>query len=178
MSPRADARANRAALLASAARLFSEHGGDVPLETVARDAGVSIATLYRHFSGREALVAATYGREIAALGELDLGSGTAADALGRWLARFVEYARTKRALGDLVHAMPEGSHPPVREVVVDALGRVLAAGAADGSLRTDRDADDVLALLAGLWTLPPGPGWGDRADRLSRFVLDGLTTVG
>jgi AcrR family transcriptional regulator len=178
VSPRADARANRAALLASAARLFAEHGGDVPLETVARDAGVSIATLYRHFSGREALVVETYAREIAALGELDLDEGGAAVALERWLARFVEYARTKRALGELVHAMPEGSHPPVREVILDALGRVLAAGAADGSLRTDRDAEDVLALLAGLWTLPPGPAWPERAGRLARFVLDGLTSAG
>ncbi len=175
MPLRADARANRAALLGSAARLFAEHGPDVALEAIARDAGVSIATLYRHFPSREALVAETYGAEIAALGEVDLDRGTAADALARWLARFVEYARTKRALGDLVHALPEGSHPPARGVVVDALERILAAGARDGSLRDDHDAQDVLALLAGLWTLPDGPQWLGRAERLARFVVEGLT---
>jgi AcrR family transcriptional regulator len=173
---RADARANRAALLVSAARLFTEQGPDVALDAIARDAGVSIATLYRHFPSREALVAETYGAEITALGEVDLDHGTAADALTRWLARFVEYARTKQALGDLVHALPEGSHPPARGVIVEALGRILEAGARDGSLVADRDAEDVLALLAGLWTLPTGPQWPERADRLARFVVDGLAT--
>jgi AcrR family transcriptional regulator len=171
---RADARANRAALLESAARLFTEHGPDVALEAIARDAGVSIATLYRHFPNREALVAQTYGAEIAALGEVDLTGGTAAEALVRWLARFVEYARTKRALGDLVHALPEGSSPPAREVVVDALESILAAGTRDGSLRSDHDADDVIALLSGLWTLPQGPQWLGRAERLAQFVVEGL----
>jgi AcrR family transcriptional regulator len=174
---RSDARANRAALLASAARLFAAHGPDVALEAIARDAGVSIATLYRHFPNREALVAETYAAEIAALGEVDLDTGTAADALRRWLARFVEYARTKRALGDLVHGLPDGTHPPVREVLVDALGRILAAGARDGSLRDDHDAEDVLALLAGLWTLPDGPQWLGRAERLAGFVVEGLTSA-
>ena len=177
MPLRADARANRAALLESAARLFTEHGPDVALEAVARDAGVSIATLYRHFPSREALVARTYGAEITALGEVDLSEGTAADALVRWLDRFVEYARTKRALGDLVHALPEGSSPPAREVIVDALERILTAGSRDGSLCADHDAQDVLALLAGLWTLPDGPAWPARARRLARFVVDGLATT-
>ncbi|MCD2193710.1 TetR/AcrR family transcriptional regulator; helix-turn-helix transcriptional regulator [Actinomycetospora endophytica] len=174
MPLRADARANRAALLTSAARLFTDQGPDVALDAIARDAGVSIATLYRHFPSREALIAEAYGAEIAALGEVDLAEGTAADALTRWLARFVEYARTKRALGDLVHALPEGSSPPAREVIVDALERILAAGARDGSLTTDQDAQDVLALLAGLWTLPDGPEWPARAGRLARFVVAGL----
>jgi AcrR family transcriptional regulator len=174
---RADARANRAALLASASRLFVEQGPDVALDAIARDAGVSIATLYRNFESREALVAETYGEEIAALGGVDLATGTAADALRRWLARFVEYARTKRALGELVHAIPDGAVPPARGVIVDALERILAAGARDGSLRADRDAQDVLALLAGLWTLPGDASWSERAQRLARFVVDGLTTT-
>ncbi|GAA4805713.1 TetR/AcrR family transcriptional regulator [Actinomycetospora chlora] len=176
MPQRADARANRSALLAGAARLFADQGPDVALDAVAREAGVSIATLYRHFPSREALVAETYAAELAALGEIDLSDGTGADALARGLARFVEYARTKRALGDLLRALPEGSHPPAREALLAALERILEAGARDGSLRTDRDARDVLALLAGLWTLPPGPDWTERAERLTAFVLDGLRT--
>ncbi|MFC5062653.1 TetR/AcrR family transcriptional regulator [Actinomycetospora atypica] len=172
--PRADARANRAALLASAAGRFASDGPDVALEKVARDAGVSIATLYRHFPNREALVAATYAREIADLAEVaDDSSGSV--ALARWLLRFVEFARTKRALGDLLHA-PGADHPPARTVMLDALDRILVRGRADGSLRDDRDPADVLALLAGLWTLPDDETWPVRADRLAGFVLDGLTT--
>jgi AcrR family transcriptional regulator len=172
---RSDARANRAALLDAAARLFAAQGPGVALDAVARDAGVSIATLYRHFPRREDLVAATYARDIAALGEVDalLAAGTAADALAGWLARFVDFARTKRVLGDLLHALPEGATPPARGTVLAALERLLAAGAADGSLRADRDAHDVLALLTGFWVLPDD-GWSARAARLAAFVETGL----
>lgn len=52
---RADARANREALLDAAADLFAARGLDIPLDDVARRAGVGRATLYRHFPNREAL---------------------------------------------------------------------------------------------------------------------------
>ena len=35
---------------------FSTHGFAAPLEKIASEAGVGIATLYRHFPTREALV--------------------------------------------------------------------------------------------------------------------------
>lgn len=53
---RADAARRRAALLREARRLFAETDGDVALEAVADGAGVGIATLYRNFESRAALV--------------------------------------------------------------------------------------------------------------------------
>jgi AcrR family transcriptional regulator len=173
---RSDARRNRESLLRSAAELFAEEGAGVPLETVARRAGVGIGTLYRHFATREALVGETYRNEIAQLGAVDelLTEHTAADALAAWVARFVEYARTKRALADLLHAMPAGSAPTARGTIVDALDRILEAGARDSSLRQDMDAEDVINALAGVWSSPAGPDWAERASRLGRFVVEGL----
>lgn len=49
---RADARAKREALVGAARRLFADQGLDVPLSTIAAEAGVGIATLYRHFPTR------------------------------------------------------------------------------------------------------------------------------
>lgn len=49
MAERADARRNRERLLASAAAAFAAADGPVSLEAIARDAGVGIGTLYRHF---------------------------------------------------------------------------------------------------------------------------------
>lgn len=46
---RADALSNRAAILTAARTLYATRGADVPLSSVARAAGVGIATLYRHF---------------------------------------------------------------------------------------------------------------------------------
>ena len=171
---RADARRNRESLLRSAAELFAEQGPEVPLESVARHAGVGIGTLYRHFPTREALVAETYRNEIAQLAAVEelLDGHPAADALAAWVARYVEYTRTKRALAELLHAMPAA--PTARETIVAALGTMLAAGDHDGSLRQELDAEDVLHALAGIWTSYDGPDWNARAARLGRFVVDGL----
>ncbi len=53
---RADAARRRVALVREARRLFAENGSDVALDAVAEGAGVGIATLYRNFESRAALV--------------------------------------------------------------------------------------------------------------------------
>jgi len=60
---------NRAALLGAARNAFSTFGPDVPLETVAREAGVSRTTLRRHFDSREALIAALVEDNVRAIEE-------------------------------------------------------------------------------------------------------------
>jgi AcrR family transcriptional regulator len=62
---RADAQRNRDLLQASAVHLFSANGLEPTLEAIAKDAGVGIGTLYRHFPTREALVEAVYRNELA-----------------------------------------------------------------------------------------------------------------
>lgn len=59
-APRSDARRNREALRETAGGLFRKRGIDVPLEDIARDAGVSIGTLYNHFPTRADLVTAVF----------------------------------------------------------------------------------------------------------------------
>ena len=49
---RADAAINKRQLLDSAAQLLAEQGPQVSLRTIARYAGVGVATLYRHFPTR------------------------------------------------------------------------------------------------------------------------------
>ncbi|MFE2133196.1 TetR/AcrR family transcriptional regulator, partial [Streptomyces sp. NPDC059466] len=53
---RRDAQRNRDAIVAAARTAFSEQGLNASLEGIARDAGVAIGTLYRHFPTRLALV--------------------------------------------------------------------------------------------------------------------------
>jgi AcrR family transcriptional regulator len=57
---RSDARRNREALTRAARAVFAAHGLDAALEQVARDAGVSIGTLYRHFPTRVDLARAVF----------------------------------------------------------------------------------------------------------------------
>jgi AcrR family transcriptional regulator len=67
---RADAARNREKLLAAATRLFGERGLDVPMEHIARRAGVSIGTLYAHFPTKEAFFGAIFPERLAALNAL------------------------------------------------------------------------------------------------------------
>lgn len=67
---RADAARNRDRLLAAAVELFGERGLDVPLEEIARRAGVSIGTLYNHFPARQAFFDAIFPERLTALDDL------------------------------------------------------------------------------------------------------------
>ena len=59
---RADATSNAARIVAAARRVLTSGDGLGSLEEIARDAGVGIAPLYRHFSRRETLASAVYAQ--------------------------------------------------------------------------------------------------------------------
>ena len=66
MTMRSDARRNQARILAAAREVFAAQGIEAPLAEVARQAGVGIATLFRRFPTREALIAAVFGARMTA----------------------------------------------------------------------------------------------------------------
>jgi len=68
--PRADAVRNRERVLEAAKVVFSAGGAAASLEAVAKEAGVGIGTLYRHFPTRETLFEAVYRREVDQLADL------------------------------------------------------------------------------------------------------------
>lgn len=55
---RADARRNRDRIITAAQAVFTERGTEVPMEEVARTAGVGVGTLYRRFPDRDSLIRA------------------------------------------------------------------------------------------------------------------------
>src|SRR6201994_2154777 len=137
---RADARRNRDALLRAAA--FAA-GSDPTLEKIARDAGVGIGTLYRHFPTREALVEAVYRTELAAVcaaADGLLAEHPPAVALRAWMDRYADFVTTKRGMADTFRAMvADGTlaSARTRESIDEAVGAMLAAGARAGDLRGD-----------------------------------------
>ncbi len=151
---RADAERNRLALLAAAREVFAVQGVEAPLEEVAARAGVGIATLYRRFPNRRALVAAALADQLAryldiadhALAEEDPWQGFA------WFVQQVcALQANDRGLGDLLFmALQEAKE-------VDRLRRLAQARTAAlierakiaGSLRPDFVEEDVRLLLLG-----------------------------
>jgi len=61
-----DAERNRQRLIAAAGEMFAERGLDVPMEDIARHAGVGVATLYRRFPTRADLIAGAFEAKMAA----------------------------------------------------------------------------------------------------------------
>lgn len=129
---RADAARRREALLREARRLFAQTGGDVALDAVAEGAGVGIATLYRNFESRAALVEQV---GLAILADVD--------------------AATARAAAQMPHHPGEAWRAYVDDLVALDLGALTEAlspdlgGGLDGALRDaqERSLAAVESLL-------------------------------
>ncbi len=177
---RADAARNRAALLAAATRVFASSASEPSMREIARAADVGIATLYRHFPTREALVDAVYQDQVQRLtvGARELLEQLPADqALRRWMDLFGDWLATKHGMLDTLLAMIDSGAIALthtREELLDAIGTILAAGSAAGELRTDISAEDIAATLLGIFTVAGNPQQSAQAERLLDLLMDGL----
>ena len=178
---RADARRNRELLLAAAVRAFSQDGPDVTLDAIAKQAGVGIGTLYRHFPTREALVEASYRNELGRLcdaaDELLRTEPRADLAVRAWMDRFVDYMTTKRGMADALRlVIASGGNPFAhsRDQLLAAVTTLLRAGAEAGTVRSDVAPGDVLAGLSGITLATGEPDRREQAARLLDLLMDGL----
>ncbi|QPC91984.1 TetR/AcrR family transcriptional regulator [Mesorhizobium sp. INR15] len=177
---RADARRNRDALAEVAAAVFTERGIDASLEEIARRAGVGIGTLYRHFPTREHLVEVVYRREVEGLCAAadELAQKYSSDvALEMWMQRFVDYIATKRGLSTSLRILITTNSTLFSDTsgrVSQALRQLVEAAVADGTIRGDVDASDVLHALSGIYSAPDTTEWRDRSRRLVSLLMDGL----
>ena len=102
---RADAQHNYDAFWSTARSAVAERGGDIVLEDIARNAGVGIGTLYRHFPTRQALLEAAFLDEALELRQRadDLQSAPAPlDALIQWLRLQMDFGAHGRSMGAAV----------------------------------------------------------------------------
>lgn len=177
---RADAQRNRDKLLDAAVRAFSRGGSEVTLEAIAKDAGVGIGTLYRHFPTREALVEAAYRSELARLCDVVpelLATGPPDRAMRIWMDRFVDYMATKHGMADALRAViASGGNPfaESRDRLLAAVTALLEAGTAAGTLRSDIAPADVLASLSGVSMVTANQAQPDQARRILDLLVDGL----
>jgi AcrR family transcriptional regulator len=175
---RADARQNRARLIAAATEAFAEKGADAPLEDVARRAGVGIGTLYRHFPTRLDLQAAVFRSQVSAVcgqGDALLVAASPKDAFAAWIRALAAYLVTKRGLSRaLIEAVGMESELMTSCWVAmrDTTERLLASGQRAGVIRLDVTATDVMRLVHGVAVSTEKEP--DRADLLLSIALDGL----
>jgi AcrR family transcriptional regulator len=177
---RSDARRNREKLVTAARDAFTAADGTVALEAIARDAGVGIGTLYRHFPTREALVEAVYAAElddVATSAPVLLGKLPPEAALRAWLDRYAAFFETKRGMGDVFRAGVASGRiatPVTRKRITGAIGTILAAGARAGTFRADADPEDVTMMVLGVFLSTVDDREPERIGRLLDLVVDAL----
>ncbi|MFE6285823.1 TetR/AcrR family transcriptional regulator [Streptomyces sp. NPDC057877] len=180
--PRADALRNRERIVAAAREMFVEHGPDVPLDDIARRAGVGNATVYRNFPDRDSLVrevvCSVMERTARAAEQALAENGDAFSAL----ERFVHTAADERisALCPMISSTFDQHHPDleaarlrVERLVAEVMDRATAAG----QLRADVGVGDLM-IVVGQLSRPPA---GLECLSVDRYVhrhlqlfLDGL----
>ncbi|MBO9198404.1 TetR/AcrR family transcriptional regulator [Rhizobium sp. 16-449-1b] len=177
---RADAQRNRAKLVEVASQAFAERGADASLEEIARQAGVGIGTLYRHFPTREHLVEIVYRRELELLAgaAVELLAEKAPDiALDEWMHRFVSYMAAKRGMASSLKLLFTSNAALFTEGttrMTAAFDKLLRAAIEAGTVKDDLVAGDVLYTLFGIYSIPDTPDWRERAHRIVRLIMDGL----
>ncbi|WP_330175266.1 TetR/AcrR family transcriptional regulator [Streptomyces sp. NBC_01498] len=180
--PRADALRNRERIVAAAREILVESGPDVPLDEIARRAGVGNATLYRHFPDRAALVLEVVLCVMARTADqAERAAAEEADVFVA-LSRFVHAAADERigALCPLLSGSFDGELPQLRaerERLETAVEDLMEKARAAGRLRTDVAVGDLMVALSQLTRPLPGTGCLniDRfTHRHLQLFLDGL----
>lgn len=143
---------------------------------IAGDAQLGVATLYRHYADRQALVDAlqirALQRVVDLVDEVLIQEGTGLEAVETFLVRTVEHG------DDLFlpyHGAPPSGNPEYERLdkhLWGKVGHLVGRGVADRTLRTDLSTQDLIifgALIAN--PLPNVDHWQDAANRQIRFFL-------
>lgn len=150
---RADARRNRVRVLEAAQAAFAEEGLAVPLDEIARRAGVGAGTVYRHFPTKETLFEAVVLGRVERLVDYVRGVAQADDPGDAFYAALTQLVDQSAMKKDLVDALA-GSGGDVTGALADnqrglrdAIGHLLGRAQHAGAVRTDVGIDDLMVLL-------------------------------
>jgi AcrR family transcriptional regulator len=170
---RSDARRNEQALLAAAAVVFVRAGVDAPVRDIAAEAGVGIATIYRHFPTRADLVVAVFRHQLdalAAAATAPAAGETPDEALRSWVGRFADFLVTKHGLAEALQSDQAGFeslHAEFVDRLLPVLGQLLKASADAGRTRADIRPYDLMLAVGNLCI-----GAGTYPDYHARAMID------
>jgi AcrR family transcriptional regulator len=182
---RADARRNRDQIVAAARTIFGSRGPEVPMEEIARAAGVGVGTLYRRFPDRDALIRAvaldSFARVIADARTAAAEERTAWQALVRLLHQSAELQLgiqlamlSPRALAVL---KSDAEALALRDELLAEVERLVAVAQREGRLRADVGPGDIALLFSLLLSRVRATSPEAAAGETSRCIaimVDGL----
>ena len=176
---RADAARNRARVLDVAYETFAAEGLSVPIDEIARRAGVGAGTVYRHFPTKEALFAAVIEDRMEHLvddGYALLESDGPGEAIFAFLRSIVlQWGATDRGLVDALAGYGiniAAAAPGAEDAFLAVLGDLLRAAQEAGTARQDIGVREVKSILVGCQAMEAYNS--ALADRVTEVVVDGL----
>lgn len=182
-TPRRDALQNRESLVEGALRAIARDGMAVPVAAIAKEAGVGIATFYRSFADRHALLVElehrAYDTLLAIIDSVVVGGHRGLPAVQLFLHESV-------LVGDQLILPLHGAPPLVDAEAVSKRQRIdgqievfLAQARSAGTIGHDVNATDVIVCSA-LVTQPlrQGPDWGRSATRHVALFVAGIASGG
>lgn len=172
---RSDAIRNRDKVLAAAEQALASGGTGVPLDEIARGAGVGAGTVYRHFPGKDALIEAVVASRLARMAAVARSFAARDDpgsAFFDFFAEMIEWIAFNKAL---VAALDRRTGIPaasgLKREFQSALNELRTRAQRVGAIRGDVDDDDVTALMAGCVAMVATQ---DSADRMVALACDAL----
>lgn len=161
--------------------MFAAEGMGVPIDEIARRAGVGPGTLYRHFPTKEALFMAVAVKRIEASIAQARGLATQddpAEALFQYLRGLGAQFRARRNLIEVMAAGGQSLHqarPELARELNQAIGALLTRAQTAGAVRSDVAVEDLMNLVVGVFGAATQFGRDSYApERLLEVVLDGL----
>ena len=155
----------------------------MPIDEIARRAGVGAGTVYRHFPTKEDLFRAVVEDRIQRIVERRARAGWHGDDPGEALFTFLrsmvlQWGATDRGLADALAGFGidvEAAMPEAEDEFLGMLGDLLRAAQKAGTVRPDVDVPDVKAIMVGCQAMQAYTAGRGRAA--PEVVLDGLRTL-
>lgn len=169
---RSDAKENYQHLLVTARAVIAAEGADASLRDIARKAGVGLATLFRHFPTREALLDSLLRTSLEELTQKADALGTASfpdDALVAWLHEAVAFVRVYNGAVTMMAAAlsdPASALHASCENLRSAGTRLLERAQTEGGAEKNMTGNDLFALIGALGWLGDQTSFAPRSDYL------------
>jgi AcrR family transcriptional regulator len=181
---RADARRNLDKIVEAAAEVVAERGISAPMEAIAKRAGVGVGTLYRRFPDRAALIAALGRHYVTSVNQAVEAAATSASDAWSAIRDFVDWVAEpgRGALAAALAELPEETLADMDEFEEDQrrwvqqLDELVRRAQADGTMRPDFSAEDIIHLL-NVFTCHPDALPAPVAAQPTKYlhlVLDGM----
>jgi AcrR family transcriptional regulator len=177
---RADAVRNRAKVLDAARAAFAAHGLAVPIDDIARAAGVGAGTVYRHFPTKESLYEAILVEHVDLLVQ-EARSYASGDRPGPAFFDFLAGMSTRgsgnRALAEALASAGvdvDSRLADSKRELYAAVDELLAHAQRAGAVRTDVGSAELFGLLSGVHAAAERSDDAAMVGRLIAIVSDGL----